>query len=64
MSTLQRQIAHEPDADAQDAIGFVLRLGRALHTYGFPANQLEDAMGKASRKLEIANIVAPSRREI
>ena len=47
----QRQLVVEPDADAQDAIGFVLRFGRALHTYGFPANQLEEAMGKVSEKL-------------
>jgi uncharacterized membrane protein YjjP (DUF1212 family) len=51
MPTPQRQPAVEPDE--QDAIGFVLRLGRALHTYGFPANRLEDAMSRASKKLGI-----------
>jgi uncharacterized membrane protein YjjP (DUF1212 family) len=51
MPTPQRQPAVEPDE--QDAIGFVLRLGRALHTYGFPANRLEDAMSRASEKLGI-----------
>jgi uncharacterized membrane protein YjjP (DUF1212 family) len=34
-----------------DAIGFVLRLGRALHVYGIPAHRLEEVMGKASEKL-------------
>ena len=51
MSTPQRQLAGEDDAGAQAAIGFVLLLGRALHTYGFPANRLEEAMGKAAEKL-------------
>ncbi|HEX5084496.1 MAG TPA: threonine/serine exporter family protein [Blastocatellia bacterium] len=34
-----------------DAIGFVLRLGRALHVYGIPAHRLEEVMAKASKKL-------------
>jgi uncharacterized membrane protein YjjP (DUF1212 family) len=33
------------------AIAFVLRLGRALHTHGYPAPDLEDALGAASRRL-------------
>ncbi|MGH9840868.1 MAG: threonine/serine ThrE exporter family protein [Blastocatellia bacterium] len=51
MSSPQRQLVPETGADAHDAIGFVLRLGRALHTYGFPANQLEETMGKAAATL-------------
>jgi uncharacterized membrane protein YjjP (DUF1212 family) len=51
MSSPQRQLVAEPEAGAQDAIGFVLRLGRALHTYGFPANRLEAVMSRASEKL-------------
>jgi uncharacterized membrane protein YjjP (DUF1212 family) len=39
-----------PDAGG---IGFILRLGRALHTYGYPANRLEEVMGEASRLLGI-----------
>jgi uncharacterized membrane protein YjjP (DUF1212 family) len=39
------------DEKASDAKGFMLRLGRALHTYGFPAHQLELVMEKASEKL-------------
>ncbi len=35
------------------AIGFILRLGRALHTYGLPANRLEEVMGKASEQLSL-----------
>ncbi len=33
------------------AVGFVLRLGRALHVYGIPAHRLEEVMEKASEKL-------------
>ncbi|MDX2029584.1 MAG: threonine/serine exporter family protein [Blastocatellia bacterium] len=51
MSTPQRQIADGVAPSERDEIGFVLLLGRALHTYGFPANRLEEAMGKASEKL-------------
>jgi uncharacterized membrane protein YjjP (DUF1212 family) len=35
----------------RDAIGFVLRLGRALHVYGIPAHALEEVMEKAAEKL-------------
>jgi len=35
----------------RDAVGFVLRLGRALHVYGIPAHRLEEVMGKAAEKL-------------
>lgn len=34
-----------------DGIGFVLRIGRALHTYGYPAHRLESVMAEASRML-------------
>ena len=33
------------------AVGFVLRLGRALHSYGLPANRLEDVMESAAERL-------------
>jgi uncharacterized membrane protein YjjP (DUF1212 family) len=39
--------------DVQPAIGFVLRLGRALHTYGYSAQALEDVLGLASERLGI-----------
>lgn len=32
-------------------IGFVLKLGRALHAHGYPANRLEEVMEKATRRL-------------
>jgi uncharacterized membrane protein YjjP (DUF1212 family) len=51
MPVPQVQLAAEQSSESRDGIGFVLRLGRALHTYGFPANQLEDALGKAAAKL-------------
>lgn len=37
--------------ESRDAIGFVLRLGRALHVYGIPAHRLEEVMEKAAGKL-------------
>jgi uncharacterized membrane protein YjjP (DUF1212 family) len=40
-----------PPHQKQDAIGFVLRLGRALHVHGIPAHRLEEVMEKASEKL-------------
>ena len=30
-------------AEDRDAVGFVLRLARALHSYGTPSHRLEDA---------------------
>ena len=39
-----------PPAD-RDAVGFILRLGRALHTYGYAAHRLEDVMGQAAARL-------------
>jgi uncharacterized membrane protein YjjP (DUF1212 family) len=36
---------------SRDAVGFVLRLGRALHVYGIPAHRLEEVMGKAAERL-------------
>jgi uncharacterized membrane protein YjjP (DUF1212 family) len=36
---------------SRDAIGFVLRLSRALHVYGIPAHRLEEVMEKAAEKL-------------
>lgn len=35
----------------QDAIGFILRLGRALHTYGYAAHRLEAVLSEASTRL-------------
>lgn len=42
-----------PDAGAPDteAVGFVLRLGRALHTYGLSADALEHALLAMSQRL-------------
>jgi uncharacterized membrane protein YjjP (DUF1212 family) len=36
-----------------DAIGFILRLGRALHSYGYPAHRLELVLDQASRQLDL-----------
>jgi uncharacterized membrane protein YjjP (DUF1212 family) len=36
---------------SRNAIGFVLRLGRALHVYGIPAHRLEEVMEKSAEKL-------------
>jgi len=53
MSTPQQQLARESDAEARHAIGFVLRLGRALHTYGYPAHRLENVMSQAAEQLRL-----------
>lgn len=37
--------------DLHDEISFVLRLARALHSYGVPAHRLEDVLESAARKL-------------
>jgi uncharacterized membrane protein YjjP (DUF1212 family) len=39
------------DAPASGAIGFVLRLGKALHQSGYPAHQLERALALVARRL-------------
>jgi uncharacterized membrane protein YjjP (DUF1212 family) len=41
----------EPVRETAAAEGFVLRLGRALHTYGYPAPGLEDSLVRASARL-------------
>lgn len=38
----------------QDAIGFILRLGRSLHTYGYAAHRLEQVLDQAARKLDLS----------
>ncbi len=40
--------------DQEAAVGFVLRLGRALHTHGFPAPALERALLRVSARLGLA----------
>ena len=37
----------------RDAIGFILRLGRALHSYGYAAHRLEEALGAVSRQIGV-----------
>lgn len=53
MSTPQPQIVTGPLAKSRDSIGFVLRLGRALHTYGYPAHRLEEVMSLVSERLRL-----------
>ncbi|MGH7656806.1 MAG: threonine/serine exporter family protein, partial [Gemmatimonadales bacterium] len=43
-----------PEATERAIAGFVLRLGRALHSYGYAADQLEDVLESASERLNIA----------
>jgi uncharacterized membrane protein YjjP (DUF1212 family) len=42
-------VTAEPAADPPAA--FVLRLGRALHSHGYPAHRLEDALARISHRL-------------
>ena len=37
----------------KDAIGFILRLGRALHSYGYAAHRLEESLGAVSQQMGI-----------
>lgn len=53
MSTPQPQIVTGSLAKSRDSIGFVLRLGRALHTYGYPAHRLEEVMSRVSDRLRL-----------
>ena len=53
MSSPQRKLSSEPSEAARDSIGFVLHLGRALHTYGYPAHRLEAVMGMAAEHLRL-----------
>lgn len=40
-------------AHGQSAIAFVLRLGRALHQYGYPAHRVEAVMERAAQQFEL-----------
>ena len=51
MTTPHQKPADESTIGSRDAVGFVLRLGRALHVYGIPAHRLEEVMGKAAERL-------------
>ncbi|MGH9801429.1 MAG: threonine/serine exporter family protein, partial [Blastocatellia bacterium] len=53
MATPQAKIVTGSLADPRDSIGFVLRLGRALHTYGYPAHRLEEVMSRAADRLRL-----------
>ena len=52
---LKKQFAPEQitldEHSEKDAIGFVLRLGRALHIYGYSADRLEAVLTKTSERL-------------
>jgi uncharacterized membrane protein YjjP (DUF1212 family) len=39
--------------DERDTIGFILRLGRALHSYGYAAHRLEQALDQAAHRLNL-----------
>ncbi|NUO78572.1 threonine/serine exporter family protein [candidate division KSB1 bacterium] len=41
------------DALARNEIAFVLRLGRALHQYGYPAHRVEAVMERAAQQFEL-----------
>jgi uncharacterized membrane protein YjjP (DUF1212 family) len=45
------QAVNETDENVRHGKGFMLRLGRALHTCGFPAHRIELVMEKASERL-------------
>ncbi|HKQ74655.1 MAG TPA: threonine/serine exporter family protein [Blastocatellia bacterium] len=51
MPTPQPKPEDESIIGPRDAVGFVLRLGRALHVYGIPAHRLEEVMERAAEKL-------------
>ncbi len=47
------QSTPEINAIAHSEIAFVLRLGRALHQYGYPADRLEAVMERAAQQFEL-----------
>jgi uncharacterized membrane protein YjjP (DUF1212 family) len=51
--TLEDAVARtgELPAEQRHAVGFILRLGRSLHSYGYAANQLEEVMDQAAGRL-------------
>jgi uncharacterized membrane protein YjjP (DUF1212 family) len=51
MPTPQLKAADESIIGSRDAVGFTLRLGRALHAYGVTADRLEEVMEKAAQRL-------------
>jgi uncharacterized membrane protein YjjP (DUF1212 family) len=51
MPTPYQKPADESAIGSRDAVGFVLRLGRALHVYGIPAHRLEEVMEKTAERL-------------
>ncbi|HQR32932.1 MAG TPA: threonine/serine exporter family protein [Blastocatellia bacterium] len=51
MSTPQTKFATGSLSNPKDSVGFVLRLGRALHAYGYPAHRLEEVLSKTSERL-------------
>lgn len=54
MITAQQKLTDSSD-ERQAAIGFVLRLGRALHTYGIPAHRLEEVLEQAAEQLRLTS---------
>jgi uncharacterized membrane protein YjjP (DUF1212 family) len=40
-----------PQPDALEAGGFILRLAKAMHNYGYPAHQLEEVLSDVARRL-------------
>ena len=55
--TAPRDLPLERRRDEPDpaAVGFVLRLGRALHSAGYSAQRLEDSLGAISNRLGLPN---------
>lgn len=52
LAPISRSLPSTASAVAHDAaVGFILRLGRALHTYGLAAHALEDALLGAANRL-------------
>ena len=49
MTEHSQQIA--PASTENDAVGFVLRLARAMQAYGYPAHRVEGALGEVARRL-------------
>jgi uncharacterized membrane protein YjjP (DUF1212 family) len=51
MTAISPQMNNETGAELRAEVGFVLRLARALHAYGIPANRLEEVLAQAAKKL-------------
>ncbi len=50
-NAIQPALANEPAYTTDEAISFILRLGRALHTFGYASHRLEELLEQAATRI-------------